>query len=240
MVGHRHRVHALLRRRIDQLGDPAETVEQAELRVDVEVGEVVRGQGHREAHGSPPPAPTRVAGIVDPWSHVPQVSTRRFRRARDRCPRGAAGADSASDSGPSRSSSRTSRPRPNCARSAHAACTGCTRGPADGLRRRAGGRARARSRSSADRSRAPTGRRIASAAGVTDTVHHEIAHHFGISDARLHELQVEGGSADAFRACRDRSTVARAPRRARLPASARARGRRDSSTAGTRTPGSRP
>ena len=27
------------------------------------------------------------------------------------------------------------------------------------------------------------------AAGVTDTVHHEIAHHFGISDARLHELQ---------------------------------------------------
>jgi predicted Zn-dependent protease with MMP-like domain len=27
------------------------------------------------------------------------------------------------------------------------------------------------------------------AAGVTDTVHHEIAHHFGISDARLHELR---------------------------------------------------
>jgi predicted Zn-dependent protease with MMP-like domain len=27
------------------------------------------------------------------------------------------------------------------------------------------------------------------AAGVTDTVYHEIAHHFGISDARLHELQ---------------------------------------------------
>jgi predicted Zn-dependent protease with MMP-like domain len=26
-------------------------------------------------------------------------------------------------------------------------------------------------------------------AGVIDTVHHEIAHHFGISDARLHELQ---------------------------------------------------
>ena len=24
---------------------------------------------------------------------------------------------------------------------------------------------------------------------VTDTVYHEIAHHFGISDARLHELQ---------------------------------------------------
>jgi predicted Zn-dependent protease with MMP-like domain len=27
------------------------------------------------------------------------------------------------------------------------------------------------------------------AAGVTDTVYHEIAHHFGISDARLHELR---------------------------------------------------
>ncbi len=26
-------------------------------------------------------------------------------------------------------------------------------------------------------------------AGVTETVYHEIAHHFGISDARLHELQ---------------------------------------------------
>jgi predicted Zn-dependent protease with MMP-like domain len=30
------------------------------------------------------------------------------------------------------------------------------------------------------------------AARVTDTVYHEIAHHFGISDARLHELQREG------------------------------------------------
>ncbi len=27
------------------------------------------------------------------------------------------------------------------------------------------------------------------AAGVTDTVYHEIAHHFGISDARLHEIR---------------------------------------------------
>jgi predicted Zn-dependent protease with MMP-like domain len=27
------------------------------------------------------------------------------------------------------------------------------------------------------------------AAAVADTVHHEIAHHFGISDARLHQLQ---------------------------------------------------
>jgi predicted Zn-dependent protease with MMP-like domain len=29
------------------------------------------------------------------------------------------------------------------------------------------------------------------AAAVTDTVYHEIAHHFGISDERLHELQGE-------------------------------------------------
>ena len=29
------------------------------------------------------------------------------------------------------------------------------------------------------------------AAAVTDTVYHEIAHHFGISDERLHELQAE-------------------------------------------------
>jgi predicted Zn-dependent protease with MMP-like domain len=27
--------------------------------------------------------------------------------------------------------------------------------------------------------------------GVIDTVHHEIAHHFGISDARLHEIERE-------------------------------------------------
>ena len=27
---------------------------------------------------------------------------------------------------------------------------------------------------------------------VAETVYHEIAHHFGISDARLHELQAEG------------------------------------------------
>jgi predicted Zn-dependent protease with MMP-like domain len=29
------------------------------------------------------------------------------------------------------------------------------------------------------------------AAGVSDTVFHEVAHHFGISDARLHELERE-------------------------------------------------
>lgn len=31
------------------------------------------------------------------------------------------------------------------------------------------------------------------AAAVTDTVYHEIAHHFGISDARLDELKHRGG-----------------------------------------------
>jgi len=30
------------------------------------------------------------------------------------------------------------------------------------------------------------------AAGVADTVYHEIAHHFGISDDRLRELELEG------------------------------------------------
>jgi predicted Zn-dependent protease with MMP-like domain len=30
------------------------------------------------------------------------------------------------------------------------------------------------------------------ASAVADTVYHEIAHHFGISDARLHELKREG------------------------------------------------
>jgi predicted Zn-dependent protease with MMP-like domain len=31
-------------------------------------------------------------------------------------------------------------------------------------------------------------------AKVVDTVHHEVAHHFGISDARLHELARERGT----------------------------------------------
>ena len=42
-----HRIHALLRRRIDQLRDPAEAVEQAELGVHVEVREVVRSEGRQ-------------------------------------------------------------------------------------------------------------------------------------------------------------------------------------------------
>ena len=40
-----HRIHALGGRRVDQLGDPAEAVEQAEFGMGVEVGEVVGSQG---------------------------------------------------------------------------------------------------------------------------------------------------------------------------------------------------
>ena len=48
VVGEGHRIHALRGRRVDQLGDPPEPVEKAELRVDVEVGEVVGREGHGE------------------------------------------------------------------------------------------------------------------------------------------------------------------------------------------------
>ncbi len=46
VVGDRQRIHAQLGGRVDQLGDPAEPVEEAEFGVDVEVREVVRGDGH--------------------------------------------------------------------------------------------------------------------------------------------------------------------------------------------------
>ena len=52
VIGQGERIEALLGRRIDQLGDPAKAVEQAEFGVDVEVGEVVRGDGHAAVHGS--------------------------------------------------------------------------------------------------------------------------------------------------------------------------------------------
>ena len=45
MVGDGHRIHALGGRRVDQLRDPAEAVEQAEFGMGVEVGEVVGSQG---------------------------------------------------------------------------------------------------------------------------------------------------------------------------------------------------
>ena len=46
VVGDRERIEAQPLGRVDEVGDPAEAVEQAELGVDVEVGEVVRGEGH--------------------------------------------------------------------------------------------------------------------------------------------------------------------------------------------------
>jgi hypothetical protein len=49
MVGQGEAVEALLGGGIDQLRDPTEPVEKAELRVDVEVREVVRGEGR---HGT--------------------------------------------------------------------------------------------------------------------------------------------------------------------------------------------
>ena len=59
VVGDREAVEALRGRRIDQLRDPAEAVEEAELGVDVEMGEVVRGEGH----GAPMVAPRRSLGV---------------------------------------------------------------------------------------------------------------------------------------------------------------------------------
>ena len=60
VVRDRHRIHARLGRRIDQLRDPAEAVEEAEFGVDVEMREVVRGDRHREANGSRPAARRRL------------------------------------------------------------------------------------------------------------------------------------------------------------------------------------
>jgi hypothetical protein len=45
VVGDRERIHALLGGRVDQLSDPPEAVEQAELGVNVEVREIVRSEG---------------------------------------------------------------------------------------------------------------------------------------------------------------------------------------------------
>jgi hypothetical protein len=52
VVGDGQRIHAVLGGRVDHLRDPAETVEQAEFRMGVEVGEIVRSDGHREINGS--------------------------------------------------------------------------------------------------------------------------------------------------------------------------------------------
>ena len=52
VIRDREAVEALRGRLADQLVDPAEAVEEAELRVDVEVCEVVRGDRHGRAHGT--------------------------------------------------------------------------------------------------------------------------------------------------------------------------------------------
>ena len=49
VVGDRHRIHAQLGGRVDELGDPPEAVEQAEFGVDMEVREVVGRDGR---HGT--------------------------------------------------------------------------------------------------------------------------------------------------------------------------------------------
>ena len=59
MVGDGEAVEAVLDRRVDEVRDPAEPVEQAELGVGVEVDEVVRGDGHGTTMvpaADPPPA----------------------------------------------------------------------------------------------------------------------------------------------------------------------------------------
>ena len=74
------------------------------------------------------------------------------------------------------------------------------------------------------------------AAAVADTVYHEIAHHFGISDARLHELQAERqGEAEPTRSA-DQPAMS-ASRRAR---SARPTGRTGRRSGGARRGDERP
>ena len=81
VVGDRHRVHAELGGRVHELRDPPETVEQAELGVDVEVREVVRGQGR---HGRSMVAgrwavENRRTDTRRPASVGPQATLRRHR-----------------------------------------------------------------------------------------------------------------------------------------------------------------
>jgi hypothetical protein len=87
MVGDGHRIHAQLCGRVDQLRDPAEAVEQAELGVDVEVREVVRGDGHVPSMVARPGAtmrsmldaayiPTAVPHLFDDEGHLSLAVTR--------------------------------------------------------------------------------------------------------------------------------------------------------------------
>ena len=52
VVGDGEAVEALRGGRIDEVRDPSQPVKEAELGVDVKVGEVVRGKGHREVNGT--------------------------------------------------------------------------------------------------------------------------------------------------------------------------------------------
>ena len=61
VVGQRQRIHPLLGRRVHDVRDPSQPVEEAEFGVDMEMREVVRGDRHREANGSPP-GPAGAAG----------------------------------------------------------------------------------------------------------------------------------------------------------------------------------
>ena len=68
VVGHGERVEAVLDRRVDEVRDPSQPVEQAELRVGVEVDEVVRGDGR---HGGSMVARRRPPGGLDSGSMTP-------------------------------------------------------------------------------------------------------------------------------------------------------------------------
>ena len=186
----------MLGRGVDQLRDPPEAVEEAELRVDVEVGEVVRGDGHGRPMVSPPASGPAVAGVGCTDGGDPTTGSRRRprgarrRRPRARCPTefrerlGSVAIVIEDEASPAQLASVGAR-----------GLFGLYQGvPRTDVRR--GERADPEQDHDLPRAaaRARTGRPSALAAGVTDTVHHEIAHHFGISDARLHELQAGRGS----------------------------------------------
>jgi hypothetical protein len=48
-------------RRVDQLRDPSESVEEAEFGMDVEMREVVRGQAHRHRIAAVGPSPLTIS-----------------------------------------------------------------------------------------------------------------------------------------------------------------------------------
>ena len=145
VVGHGEAVEAVLDARVDEVRDPAEPVEQAELGVGVEVDEVVRGDGHGTVHGSPVggcrgrgrsgprgPVVRRVAARAPPavrarlaprWTCGSTDESSRTGCSRRSTP---SPSSSASGSGASRSSSRSGRPPSSCDPWARRASTGST------------------------------------------------------------------------------------------------------------------